>query len=259
MPQLAADQLAAGQLAADIAAGQHLAAAIASLKLVPYDNENPAIWFRLIDAQFLAAGIRAEKTRYAQALPSLPISVLRDILDICDQCDVSDEPYTLLKSSLIGQYGKSKWQTYFTLLQFPLAIEGCKPSLLMGKLKQLLPHGVSPDTDMFLAMFLLRLSPNTRETLGAMNLKTAAAMAAAADGLWDARGGDAPLCAAAALRPHRSSTPASGSDGGKKADRRRSPAPFKKYQNPNNGKCLFHNFYGARATKCTKPCNWSEN
>ncbi|OBQ34866.1 MAG: hypothetical protein AN484_26475, partial [Aphanizomenon flos-aquae WA102] len=182
MPQLDADQLAAGQLAADIAAGQHLAAAIASLKLVPYDNENPAIWFRLIDAQFLAAGIRAEKTRYAQALPSLPISVLRDILDICDQCDVSDEPYTLLKSSLIGQYGKSKWQTYFTLLQFPLAIEGCKPSLLMGKLKQLLPHGVSPDTDMFLAMFLLRLSPNTRETLGAMNLKTAAAMAAAADG-----------------------------------------------------------------------------
>ncbi|OBQ32510.1 MAG: hypothetical protein AN484_27900, partial [Aphanizomenon flos-aquae WA102] len=91
------------------------------------------------------------------------------------------------------------------------------------------------------------------------NLKTAAAMAAAADGLWDARGGDAPLCAAAALRPHRSSTPASGSDGGKKADRRRSPAPFKKYQNPTNGKCLFHNFYGARATKCTKPRNWTEN
>ncbi|OBQ31821.1 MAG: hypothetical protein AN484_28620, partial [Aphanizomenon flos-aquae WA102] len=113
--------------------------------------------------------------------------------------------------------------------------------------------------DLFLAMFLLRLSPNKRETLGAVNLTTAATMAAAADGLWDARGVDAPLCAAAALRPHRSSQPSSGSDGGKKADRRRSPTPFKKYRNPKNGKCLLHNFYGARATKCIAPCNWTEN
>ncbi|OBQ33177.1 MAG: hypothetical protein AN484_27375, partial [Aphanizomenon flos-aquae WA102] len=63
MPQLAANQLDAGQLAADqFAAGQHIAAAATSIKLVPYDSDNPAIWFRLIDAQFIAAGIRSEKS-----------------------------------------------------------------------------------------------------------------------------------------------------------------------------------------------------
>ena len=55
-PQLATGQLAAGQLNPD----QHLTAAIAAaapVKLVPYDAENPSIWFRLIDAQFTAEQI----------------------------------------------------------------------------------------------------------------------------------------------------------------------------------------------------------
>jgi hypothetical protein len=57
----------------------------------------------------------------------------------------------------LGQFGKSKWQSYFELLRLPLNMDGLKPSILMGKLKQFLPHGVSPDNDLFLAMFLIRL------------------------------------------------------------------------------------------------------
>jgi hypothetical protein len=46
----------------------------------------------------------------------------------------------------------------------------------MGKLKQHLPPGVSPDTDLFFAMFLICLPPSMREAVGAGNHKKAAAV-----------------------------------------------------------------------------------
>jgi hypothetical protein len=57
------------------------AAATAHLKLCPYDEEESHIWFRLIEAQFAAAGIKSQKLKYADALASLPEQVLWDILD----------------------------------------------------------------------------------------------------------------------------------------------------------------------------------
>jgi hypothetical protein len=60
------------------------AAATSQVKLCPYDEEEPAIWFRLIEAQFAMAGIKSLTLRYANALASLPKQVLWDILDIVD-------------------------------------------------------------------------------------------------------------------------------------------------------------------------------
>jgi hypothetical protein len=154
---------------------QPVAAAVTSqVKLCPYNKEEPHIWCRLIEAQFAAAGIKSQKLNYANALPSLPKQVLRDILDTLDVCNDSDHPFDLLKEVLLGQFGKSKWQSYFELLWLPMDMQGLKPSILMGKLKQHLPPGVSPDTDLFLAMFLIRLPPSMREAVGAGHHKTAA-------------------------------------------------------------------------------------
>jgi hypothetical protein len=64
-----------------------------------------------------------------------------------------------------------------------MEMQGLKPSALMGKLKQQLPPGVSPDNNLFLAMFLIRLQPSMRETVGAGAHGTAAVMVKAADAL----------------------------------------------------------------------------
>ncbi len=96
------------------------AAATAQVKLCPYDEEEPHIWFRLIEAQFAAAGIRSQKLKYANALASLPKQVLRDILDTLDVCNDSDDPFDQLKNTLLGQFRKSKWQSYFELLRLPM-------------------------------------------------------------------------------------------------------------------------------------------
>jgi hypothetical protein len=93
----------------------------------------------------------------------------------------------------------------------------------MGKPKQHLPHDVSPDNDLFLAMFLIRLPPSMREVVGTWNHKTAVAMVRAADALWDARGGHGPTVAAAMTQHSRSPAPASG----KKNNKRTGNAPSK--------------------------------
>ncbi len=117
---------------------------------------------------------------------------------------------------MLGQFGKSKWQSYFELLCLPMEMQGLKPSVLMGKLKQNLPPGASPDNDLFLAMFLICLLASIRETVGAGDHRTAAAMVKAADALWDARGGHDPTVAAASTQQSRSSALSSGKRGDKR-------------------------------------------
>jgi hypothetical protein len=78
------------------------AAATAQVKLCPYDEEKPHIWFRLIEAQFAAAGIKSQKLEYANTLASLPKQVLQDILDILDVYNDSAKPSDFLKNTLLG-------------------------------------------------------------------------------------------------------------------------------------------------------------
>jgi hypothetical protein len=98
-----------------------------------------------------------------------------------------------------------------------MEMQGLKPSVLMGKLKQHLPLGVSPDTDLFLAMFLICLPPSMREVVGAGNHKTAAAMVKAAGALWDARSGHDPTVAAATTQQSTSPAPNNGKRGDKRS------------------------------------------
>jgi hypothetical protein len=41
-----------------------------------------------------------------------------------------------LKNTLLGQFGKSTWQSYFELLRLPMEMQDLRPSILMEKLKQ---------------------------------------------------------------------------------------------------------------------------
>jgi hypothetical protein len=95
-------------------------------------------------------------------------------------------------------------------------LDGIKPSILMGKLKQLHPHGVSHNNDLFLSMFFKRLPLSMRETIGAGTHKTAMVTVKAVDTLWDARGGNNQPVAAAMTRHSRSPTPARGKKGKKR-------------------------------------------
>jgi hypothetical protein len=115
-------------------------ASTTQVKLCPYDEEEPHIWFRLNEAQFTAAGIKSQKLKYANALANLPKQVLCDILDTLDVCSEFNQPFIFLKDAVLGQFRKSEWQSYFELfLLLPMEMQGLKPGVLMVKLKQHLP------------------------------------------------------------------------------------------------------------------------
>jgi hypothetical protein len=78
------------------------AATTAQVKLCLYNEEEPHIWFRLIDAQFAAVGINSQKLKYAKALGSLPKQVLQNILDNLDVCNDSAESFDFLKNTFLG-------------------------------------------------------------------------------------------------------------------------------------------------------------
>jgi hypothetical protein len=90
------------------------AAASYQVKLCLYNEEEPAIWFHLIEAQFDVAGIKLQKLMYANALASLPKQVLWDIFDTVDVCNESDQPFDLLKDVLLGQFRQRIWQWQVT-------------------------------------------------------------------------------------------------------------------------------------------------
>jgi hypothetical protein len=113
-----------------------------------------------------------------------------------------------------------------------MEMQGLKSRVLMGKLKQHLPLGVSPDNDLFLAMFLIRLLPSMRETEGAGAHKTAAVMVKAADALWDARGSHDPTVAAASTQLSRSPAPSSGKRGDTSQKSPPLPPRFPLFSNP---------------------------
>ncbi len=98
------------------------------VKLCPYHEEEPAICLCLIEAQFVAAAIESQKLRYANPLASLPKQALQEILDTVDVCNESDQPFDLLKEVLLGQFVRSKWQSYFDLLWLRMEMQASSPA-----------------------------------------------------------------------------------------------------------------------------------
>jgi hypothetical protein len=190
----------------------------------------------------------------------LPKQVLWDIIDVCND---SDQPFDHLKEVLLGQFRKSKWQSYFDLLCLTMEMQGLMPSALMGKLKHYLTPGVSLDSDLFLAMFLILLPPSMREAVGAGNHKTALAVVKAEDALWDALGGRDPKVAM--MQRSQSPAPANGKKSDKRSGKRCSKSrpsshpDFYSFHNPGNGVCRFYNYYSHKALSYISPCTWSEN
>jgi hypothetical protein len=106
------------------------AAATSQVKLCPYDEEEPHIWFRLIEAQFAAAGIKSQKLKYANARASLPKQVLRDILDTIDVCNDSDEPFDSLKKTLcLDSLERANGSLTLNYFAFPWKCRASSPML----------------------------------------------------------------------------------------------------------------------------------
>lgn len=262
----------AAQAAAVPAAVAHVA-----VKLPDFWVKDPKMWFSQAEAQFRRGRITAEATKYDHVLMKLPEDVVMSVRSLITEIEadpaLQDTSYQLLKTALLGSYGKTKWQMAYALLDHP-DLGDRRPSAMMAEMLSLRFETSAPDS-LFLALFLRRLPSSIRDHLAAADHKTAPEMATHADILWDARNAASVAAvsdsvAAVSVRsasPRGSHSPARHArsperrrDGNRQPPRRPTPGrQDNRSNNTNSRMCFYHNNFGVKALKCHAPCSWSEN
>ena len=252
--------------AEDAAAPAIVAAAATPLnqiQLTTFCEDNIELWLSEQDNIWRLNNVTKASSKFTLVCGKLPRSIMNVFgQDICE-IGLGPDPFTELCSFLIRHFGKNKWNAYFQLLSLPSAVENVKPFAVLSQLKSLLPFGADVNSEMFMAMFLMRLPESTREAVGSAGHVTVNAMCAHADNMYSFRGGFPSMTVAAAVQQRSRSPAKNDKKKGEKQGKTRTIRPtnvnFFDYKNPKNGSCKFHNFYGANAERCNSPCNVAGN
>ena len=242
-----------------------------AFKMPDFWVADPDMWFIQADMAFAVARITRSYTKYQHIVTKFPEAVMlscRSLLGEITQDD--DDAYERLRDRLSNNFGKTRWQRGFSLIDHP-DLGDRRPSTMMNEMLALLPYGSAPEL-LFFCHYLRRLPASMRDQLASADHKSAAEMAAHADLIWDARAAkdvtaitdavaDVSLVAKKTQdsrrrspsrdnRPRRSQTP---------ANRRPSRRPDSRSRNADPDLCFYHDSFGKRAQKCQQPCAWTEN
>ncbi len=161
-----------------------------AVKLPEFWLADSQTWFHQTEAAFRRSNVVTSFTKYDHVLMRLPTDVVMTVRDLVNTMQPNTpDAYEQLKARLTASYGRTKWQQVNTLLDMP-PLGDRRPSHLMHEMLAQLPTGENKDGAIFLGIFLRKLPATMRDHLAAANHATAAAMAAHADVLWDARCGE---------------------------------------------------------------------
>jgi hypothetical protein len=158
-----------------------------NVRLDAFNEDNIDQWFQSHRFEFHNNQIVKPADKSSLARVKLPKSITGVYMAELDALFLQDDPYEALCDFIVSQFGRNKWAAYFDLLRLPCTVEDTKPSLMYARLKSLLPTGADSNNEIFMAMFLLRLPPSTREQVGATNHATVTAMVKHADRVWSFR------------------------------------------------------------------------
>lgn len=114
-----------------------------SVKLPPFWDRNPLLWFANIEAQFKISAITEDETQYYYVVAALSSEILSYISDIIMTPPAKDK-YALLKERLISEFSDSEQKKIKAILS-ELTLGDDKPSHLLRKMKQLAGKAVTDD------------------------------------------------------------------------------------------------------------------
>lgn len=125
-------------------------------------DADPAVWFKLAEAQFHARGIKRSLTKYSHILSALPTHIAQEVRDVIMNPDET-YPYEQLKAALIKRTTISEQKRLEQLLSGE-ELGDRKPSQLLRRLLQIL-DGRPMDAALMRQLFLQRLPPFIRSIL----------------------------------------------------------------------------------------------
>ena len=262
-----------------------LLAAVNKVDLPTFWEADPVLWFRQCESAFRRIGATAPGVKFDHVVGKLPNAVSLSCRSLLLDIEYEDaDCYDRLKAHLCKNFGKSKWQLGYALLDSP-GLGDRRPSQLLQDMRALLPEK-EPEGILFSCLFLKRLPAVMADAILAAGLEKVEDMAAMADRLFDRPAAastvsavDSATVVAALANPQRRTDSrrraARSPDRSKRSPDRRAATPGPAPRNGSfqawvwSGKpssawapgakkswCLKHQFFGDRATTCEPGCSY---
>jgi len=131
-----------------------------AVRLPPFWPDRPGLWFAQAETPFVLATITSERTKFNNVISQLEYRHAAEVEDIIIS-PPTDEPYTTLKTELVGSMSSSHDQRVRQLLTHE-EMGDCKPSQFLRLLKSLAPD--VPD-DFLRSIWSSRLPPHIQTIL----------------------------------------------------------------------------------------------
>lgn len=133
------------------------------VKLPPFWQANPTLWFAQVDAQFFTFNIKSDNAKYFTVVAALDSSVLQQISDIIEAPPETDK-YDSLKKNLIARFTDSQERQLRKLLN-EIELGDKKPSQLLREMKAL--AGTKIDKSVLRTLWLQRIPSRVQIVLSA--------------------------------------------------------------------------------------------
>ena len=158
----------------------HAAVHTVSLKLPPFWQEDPALWFHQMEAQFATKGITQQVTKYHYIVGSLAPEIAREVRDVIVTVPAV-APFDTLKERLVSRTSLTESQRMQKLLSLePLGDQ--KPSQLLQRIEKLADKNGNDDPILH-EIFLTRLPVAVQLVLKSYPDKSTEQLASLADSL----------------------------------------------------------------------------
>lgn len=237
------------------------------LKLPPFWDKHPVLWFANIEAQFVVSGITQDATKYYCVVSALTSDILSYVSDIVLAPPEGDK-YEKLKSRLISDFSDSEQRRIKAVLS-ELVLGDDKPSHLLRKMRQ--QAGTTLGEDFLKTLWLQRL-PAQAQAILSVSEDSLDKLAVMADKIHEAAGvGVEEVCGSKPVFPEFSELRAQiaeltkqvehfsrNRERQKRGSGNRSFSRHERSQTPkgrgSRDQCWYHWKFGDAAKRCKPPC-----
>src|SRR5450830_2035585 len=152
-------------------------------QLPEFWETDPVAWFAIAESIFTMRAVTEEEIKYAAVVTALPKGVVRHVKQLL--VNKPANPYTAIRTKLLGAHERSEFQRCETLLYMP-PLGDRKPSEYMAAMAELAPAETAAN-GFFGAIFLRKLPDDLRIHLADCDIRNHEDLAARADRLWSHR------------------------------------------------------------------------
>lgn len=256
--------------------------AVTEVKLTPFFENDPELWFVLAESQFANRQITSDKSKYNYTISHLPGSVASRVKDLI-MAPYENGKFEKLKAEIISIFSESATERFEKLISSePLG--DMKPSAALHKIKALASGTVKDD---FIKKLWIKRLPHTMKSILVTSNEPLDILAKMADSMWEVsdhshissltQGNSIEktlqslqkqieelsrkMNSSSTNRNESTTDRQSRRDSTPRRQRNRSKSEAKSNHgdDSDNGVCWFHRKFGDKATKCRSPCAHSKN